>query len=287
MDDTDKRRLLSFIGYGPDHPRFVFLGEEEKLNGAALTGLRARARLFAFPRHDKNEALRQLNRAYLEAGYHEPAQAYLDALEPEHGRVPQWQFCAMLTAALRSPGPTVPDGPWRTSWINEYERLGIRGLVDADTLLADLFPLPKPALNKWPAVYSDLFEYRGYGEYYRRFWPLDAHRRCDRASALREALQPRGQAPEFIVQYGRGAGNEFWERFAKLLELVPTRLSGSAKPDLWHVLSENRVGVALTALGTRVARLGAVKVEGTRGRATVTDADIPTIVDALNGLEGP
>ncbi len=89
LAELSKQKLLSFIGYGPNSPRFIFVGSEEARTGDAMTNILARVSSFEFPRHDSFTALKQLAAAHAAATYKgaaKHARAY--AAEAAPGNIP-------------------------------------------------------------------------------------------------------------------------------------------------------------------------------------------------------
>jgi hypothetical protein len=277
LEQACKDKLLGFLGYGSDKPAFVFIGGEEGLDGDAMVNLRARCSYFRFPRHDKNIGMPQLAAAYTAAGDVASARSVLAALAP--GSVPVWTFAAMMTAALRKPGRCAADGAWRQEWVAEYKSLGTS---NGDTLFADLFPLPKPGLDKWPPGYTAEFGYAGFKDYYRRAWPRHGH--SDRSRTLANVVSGGdGTGPKYVIECCRGAGNEFWDRFESVLELVESvGLPPVGGRHRWHVIDKNRLEVGLTREGVRIARTGFPWSQ--HRKSQVTDADVHVLANALKSL---
>lgn len=269
-------RTLDFVGYGPERPRYVFVGIEEYLIGDEHINIDTRCRLF-HPHQDRDDALRAFSAAYRAAGSLGDAQTYLDAATP--GQVPVWIFLAQLTAALRAQSPCEDGGPWSTAtvWEVEYMHLGSRV---GDTLLADLFPLPKRGLQDWPSRYTTDFGYPNYGAWYRHYWPRSGQQ-CARRTLLEGQLQPSALSPDYVIEFGRGAGGEFWQRFDQLLSLAPSTLNETSS-QVWHQVAANRIEVGRTVLGTRVARLGFPNGQSAKQRVTVKD--IPMIVENIRSV---
>ncbi len=256
-------QLIDFVGYGPQHPRFLFIGPEEWSEGQLLN---VHTRINEFPAglHDRIQACQDLARAYFERCLHEAARGYLAALEP--GREKTWTFAAKLLAALRpSPHGHAPD-----AWMQEYRALGTLG---GDTLLAELFPLPKPGTGKWPAHYTPEFGYANQNAYYDDIWPRDVapgNGHSPRADVLAEALDAIPLAPGVLVfGYGRGGrGTEFWDRLDRLFGVQGE----------WHIVLEDVAEIARHASGAAVARLAHPS------RGGITEEHIPKLVAALQAL---
>ncbi len=200
--------LFSFVGYGPENPTFVFIGPEEGSEGL-MANLEIRCQAFPSSRHDRVQACRDFASGYIARGLQSEARRYLDALTP--GAEPTWTFAARLVAALRKPA---------TTWQAEYQSLGTHG---GDTLLAELFPLPKSGMGTWPAPYITLFGYPDQEQFYDQVWPRAAipgtgvSQRADLlASTLASIPLSRSCT---VIGYGRGGRRaEFWERFDREID---------------------------------------------------------------------
>jgi hypothetical protein len=259
-------KLLGFAGYGPAAPRFVFIGPEEGSEGSPIN-LQTRCNAFPSTRHDREIACRDLAAGFNAQGLRSEAQRYLDALTP--GTEPTWTLAARLVAALRDPP---------TAWEDEYRRLGT---LDGDTLLTELFPLPKPGMRNWPPPYVRMFGYRNQDAYYNALWPRGVtpgsgvSRRADLlASTL--ANIPLSQT-SYVFGYGRGARKtsssggkqfEFWERFDRLF----------AMHGKWTTVMAEVAEVARHSSGAVVARLAHPS------RNQITTGDLPALLAAIHKL---
>src|SRR5262249_48739907 len=151
-----KDAIFGFVGYGVERPRFVFIGPVEGSDNR-LVNLEPREHFPAF--HDRDAACHAIEAAYNGVGRHVEAQRYAKALEPSEE--PTWTVAAKLVAGSRAPA---------TAWEAEYANLGRRGQL-RDTLLMELFPLPKQGTGCWPPQYIDEFAYANQNRYYDAVWP--------------------------------------------------------------------------------------------------------------------
>lgn len=268
MPLTPRQReiLRDFVGYGVVQAKYVFIGPEEGSEGSLLN-LETRCATFPGPYHDKNLACADLARAYMDANRHREAQRYLDAVLP--GEEATWNFAAHLVARLRAlePGAQAP-----TDCLDEYRALGTR---DGDTLLAELFHLPKPSMGKWPSAYATEFGFRHQDAYYDDVWPCDAvpgAGDCARANVLAAALAAIPLGPgRMVFGYGRGGrGAEFWTRFDALL--------GPHAP--WQDVIPNVAQIARHESGAVVARLAHPSPPSRKIRVE----HIPDLVNAIAQL---
>lgn len=251
-------KLFNFVGYGPATPRFVFIGPEEGSEGSPIN-LQTRCNTFPPSRHDRALACRDLASGFNAQGHQHEAQRYLDALTP--GAELTWTLAARLVAALRDPP---------TRWDDEYRRLGA---LDGDTLLTELFPLPKPGMGSWPAAYAGIFGYQNQNAYYDALWPrgvVPGSRVSQRADLLASTLVnvPLSRA-NYVFGYGRGGRRtEFWERFDRLFAI-----NGK-----WTTVIANVAEVARHSSGALVARLAHPSRNG------ITAGDIPPLLAAIRQL---
>ncbi|HTP27996.1 MAG TPA: hypothetical protein VMK12_20370, partial [Anaeromyxobacteraceae bacterium] len=213
LTQANRDALCGFVGYGVTSPAFVFLGPEEASEGNLLN-LQVRG-AFPVPIHDRVDACNALAGAYHANGLGTAARRYLAALQP--GAEATWSLAAKLIAALRRRA----KHPSLNGWQAEYLRLGTR---TGDSLLAELFPLPKPGMGRWPAAYAVEFAYPDQDAYYADVWPRavvpgagNCHRADLMAATLARIPMSRGVT---IVCYGRGGNRaEFWERFDQLFQI--------------------------------------------------------------------
>lgn len=129
----DDRRLVDFLGYGPDPSsvELLLFGQEERCPREVIDLNLEERRRVTFPT-DKNAACRTLAAACQRAGYEDAARGYLAALDPRDPRSPpQWRFAAMFAQQFFGTG----------DWIDEY---AVLGTSSGKTLLAERFPLPRP-----------------------------------------------------------------------------------------------------------------------------------------------
>jgi hypothetical protein len=248
----------NFVGYGPPNPKFILIGPEEGSEGS-LVNLQIRCSVFPSPRHDRVNACRDLGAGYIAQGLHAAAQRYSTALRP--GAEATWTFAAQLVAALRSPV---------TSWTDEYLQLGTS---QGDTLLTELFPLPKPGTGTWPPDYVAATGYPNQAAYYDAVWPrraIPGDGTSQRADLLAATLTnvPLSRS-SFVFGYGRGGRKvEFWERFDRLFGV-----NGK-----WTTVITNTAEISRHASGAVVARLAHPSRNG------ITQQAIPLLVAAIHSL---
>lgn len=253
--------LYNFVGYGPANPQFVFIGPEEGSEGA-IVNLQTRCTVFPATRHDRNQACRELAAGFNAQGRPHEAQRYLDALVP--GTEPTWSLAARIVAALRQPP---------TAWQDEYRRLGA---LSGDTLLMELFPVPKPGTGSWPPGYAGIFGFPNQSAYYDGLWPRDVvpgtgtSARADLiASTLFGIPLTRST---YVFGYGRGGRRaEFWARFDRLFGVAGH----------WTSVIADVAEIARHTSGAVVARLAHPSRNG------ITAAAIPALIAAIRALPVP
>lgn len=257
ISDDCKKALHGFIGYGVEHPRFVFIGPEEGSDNHLLN-LEARG---AFPPkvHDRDTACRSIAAAYQASGLGKAAKRYTEAIVP--GTEKTWEFASKLIASLRVPV---------TTWEDEYTKLGSRS---GDSLLAELFPLPKKGVGCWPSQYAAEFGFANEGHYYDQVWPRDTapgSGSSPRAELIWSALSNIPLSSECMVfGYGRGGRRaEFWARFDRLFEV-----NGD-----WSVVIQGVAEVSRHPSGAIVGRLAHPSRNG------ITESAIPSIVSRIKAL---
>lgn len=267
LTPQQRETLRNFVGYGVQDAKYIFIGPEEAGDGSLLN-LETRCATFPGPYHNKNLACADLGAAYAAAGNQQEAQRYRDAVLP--GETPTWHFAAHLVARLRALESNA-QGP--TDCFDEYRALGTG---DGDTLLAELFHLPKPSMGKWPPAYAAEFGYQNQDAYYDDIWPRSATPgggSCLRADVLAAALAAIPLGPDRMVfGYGRGGrGAEFWIRFDTLLG-----------PNLsWAEIIPDVAQIARHKSGAVVARLGHPSA---RSANRIKVGHIPVLVAAIAGL---
>lgn len=233
--------LYSFVGYGPANPRFVFIGPEEGSEGS-LIKLQTRCTTFPATRHDRAQACRDLAASFIAQGLPQDAQRYVEALNP--GAEPTWTFAARIVAALRDPP---------TAWEDEYRRLGA---PDGDTLLTELFPLPKPGTGNWPAPYVNIFGYQDQNAYYDALWPravIPGSGASARADLLASTLAAASLSRATYV-FGYGRGGRRTEFLGTVRSVVRDRRQLDERDRRCSRDRPSRLGRARRSLGASVAQ---------------------------------
>lgn len=266
MPLTQQQReiLRSFVGYGVEHPKYVFIGPEEASEGLLLN-LETRCTTYPGRYYDKNAACADLAQAYAAANYHKEAQRYRDAMLP--GEEATWNFAAHLVAQLR----TLEHGtPGLMDCFTEYRNLGTS---HGDTLLAELFHLPKASTAAWPKAYRDEFGFNTQDAFYKDTWPRDTVPgvdNCPHASVVAAALAAIPLTTgRMVFAYGRGSRDtEFWHRFDLLL----------SPHTAWEDVIPSIAQIARHQTGAILARLGH---PSPRSKNQIKIGHIPELVAAV------
>jgi hypothetical protein len=189
LTQEERDRLLSFIGYGRLDTPVWFLGMEEGTGGCSLEelahNLHARAGF---------RSVMDLREACLLMRFNdEPMDVACLPKSPSS----VWLWAANLIEAVLERSPLL-----RPAAKLDYVR-NCLGREFADTLLAELFPLPAASTNNWP--YTGWFSTR------------DDYRRevVTQRVALLHSLLDRHQ-PRFVFAYGAGHRGTYHERYKQL-----------------------------------------------------------------------
>lgn len=224
--EAERSGLLSFEGYGSDHPSVVFVGIDEYCEAGDehqrdLIYRRSTSEVFAAKRASKNAAL--------------------GVLYPELRRseVTVWQIAAAVMHHLREQLGAQPKSV-------EHE-LALLGERDGDSLLTELLPLPRNGTKDFPPYIADWFPFGTCGQYVRAMLGPDPWSRRKRpvpGTGLRVPLLRQiagAPATKFVVCYGPGwwrvhdtiFGSTTWKTVSTTATNIPTikvgRLPSGAK----------------------------------------------------------
>jgi len=197
-DEATWTYLNRFIGYGSRHPRFVFLGLEER----------------AHPGNERENIDKRLGHTQIFGGSRGDKNAAHALLYPttDAERVPQWAIAAGLVKEIRRALGEDASGT----------TVGSLGTTDGDTFLGELLPVPRPGRPRGkkngqrstrpPSYPVSRFGFRGETAYHRAALGRNpaGHENRDgtaetgRWQALCElvARTDGQQRPEFVICYG-------------------------------------------------------------------------------------
>lgn len=263
-------KLMRFMGYGVDRPRFIFVGLEEygSPDEATLHRNLAIRCSSLYP----EEGLADLRTAHLEL-----APAALNPFGPY--KVDQWEYACRISASVLA---AIPQGVPTDSWASLYQYELGRRKAGGFITLTELYPLPKADRREWPAIYTRWFPRKS--QYGPTAW--------ERRRLLLRTLFAEPRTPKYAFCYGTSAWDEKYAdapaNFPALFEIRPSIYQGNAQK--WHTVhtrlvrgaDKDIIRIGITAAGTYVAMTGFF---GGAAPDKLRIEEIPVLVRALTRLE--